>query len=130
MTEYNWCHGTNCHEIETQSRIRGSGDNKVLRTIKIKAYQGKSMFGNGGGNIWDYFCNHRCLMDFVAQHTQAIINLAPRREPLETPIKVEKEKYESYRYDYKYNNQNGTYESPKRVPYMATRTTIKSENSS
>ena len=45
MTEYNWCHGTNCHEIETQSRIRGSGDNKVLRTIKIKAYQGKSMFG-------------------------------------------------------------------------------------
>ena len=93
MSDYNWCHGTNCHEIETQSRIRGSGDNKVLRTIKIKAYQGKSMFGNGGGTIWDYFCNHRCLMDFVSKHTQAIINLAPRREPLETPIKVEVKKY-------------------------------------
>ena len=124
MTEYNWCHGTHCHEIETQSRIRGSGDNKVLRTIKIKAYQGKSMFGNGGGNIWDYFCNHRCLMDFVAQHTQAIINIAPRREALETPIKVEKEKHESWRYDW---NGNGRSE---RIPYMATRTTIKTKNSS
>ena len=84
---YNWCHGPECHTIQTQSRIRGSGRDKVLRTIKIKAYQDKSMFGNGGGNIWDYFCNHRCLMDFMAHHTQAIVNIAPRREPLETPIK-------------------------------------------
>ena len=117
MSNYNWCHGPECHTQQTQSRIRGSGDNKVLRTIKIKAYQGKSMFGNGGGNIWDYFCNHTCLMDFVSKHTQAIINIAPRREALETPIKVEKEKYESYRYDFG---------KEQRVPYMATRTTIKS----
>ena len=27
MNEYNWCHGTNCHTIQTQSRIRGSGEN-------------------------------------------------------------------------------------------------------
>ena len=33
---YNWCHGPSCHTQETQSRIRGSGDNKVLRTRKIK----------------------------------------------------------------------------------------------
>ena len=32
---YNWCHNPDCHKIETQSRVRGSGDNKVLRTIKI-----------------------------------------------------------------------------------------------
>ena len=44
------------------------------------------MFGNGGGTIWDYFCNHRCLMDFVSKHTQAMINIAPRLEALETPI--------------------------------------------
>ena len=37
MTNYNWCHGPSCHEQQTQSRIRGSGTNKVLRTIKIKA---------------------------------------------------------------------------------------------
>ena len=47
------------------------------------------MFGNGGGIIWDYFCNHRCLMDFVSKHTQAMINIEPRTEPLETPIEVE-----------------------------------------
>ena len=122
MSNYNWCHGPECHTHETQSRVRGSGDNKVLRTIKIKAYQGKSMFGNGGGNVWDYFCNHRCLMDFVSKHTQALINIAPRREPLETPIKVEKAKYESHRYQWQSDDANG----PTRVPYQATRTTIKS----
>ncbi len=120
MSEYNWCQGPECHTIETQSRVRGSGANKVLRTRRIKPYQGKSMFGNGGGNIWDYFCNHRCLMDYLAHHTQAVVNIAPRREALETPIKVEKEKYESYRYQWNNNDQH------ERVPYMATRTTIKS----
>ena len=120
MSDYNWCHGPECHTQETQSRVRGSGDNKVLRTVKIKASQGKNMFGNGGGNIWNYFCNHSCLMDFVATHTQELINIAPRREALETPIKVEKEKYESHRY---IHDGNGDYV---RTPYQATKTTIKS----
>ena len=117
MSNYNWCHGPECHTIETQSRIRGSGTNKVLRTRKVKVYTGRSMFGNGGGTIWDYFCNHRCLMDYLAHHTQAVVNIAPRSKALETPIKVEKEKYESYRYDFG---------AERRVPYMATKTTIKS----
>ena len=120
MSDYNWCHGTNCHEIETQSRIRGSGDNKVLRTRKVKVYTGRNMYGNGGGTIWDYFCNHRCLMDFVSKHTQAIINIAPRREPKETPIKVKTEKYQSQRYQY--DSNGGGY-----VPYQSTRTTIESK---
>ena len=120
MSDYNWCHGPNCHTIETQSRVRGSGDNKVLRTRRIRTYQGKSMYGNGGGNIWDYFCNHSCLMDYMARHTDAVVNIAPRSKALETPIKIEKEKYESYRYQWNSNDQH------ERVPYMATRTTIKS----
>ena len=93
MSDYNWCHGPKCHEYKTQDRIRGVKGSKVLRTKKIKAYQGKSMYGNGGGNIWDYFCNHRCLMDFVSKHTQAMINIAPCTEALETPVTVTKEKY-------------------------------------
>ena len=120
MSDYNWCHGPECHTQQTQSRVRGSGTNKVLRTRRIKAYQGKSMFGNGGGNIWDYFCNNRCLFDFIREHITSIIAIAPRREALETPIKVEKEKYESYRTQW---NNNGDYQL---VPYQATRTTIKS----
>ena len=118
MSNYNWCHGPECHTEQTQSRIRGSGDNKVLRTIKIK--QGRyNGYQNG---IWDYFCNQRCLMDFIRTHLQSIVAIAPRRQALETPIKVEKEKYESYRYEWNYGPNNET----RRVPYMATRTTIKS----
>jgi hypothetical protein len=33
--EYNWCHGTKCHEHRTQDRIRGVKGSKVLRTRKI-----------------------------------------------------------------------------------------------
>jgi hypothetical protein len=118
MSDYNWCHGPNCHTNSTQSRVRGSGDNKVLRTIKIK--QGRyNGYQNG---MWDYFCNQSCLMDFIREHITSIIAIAPRREALETPIKVIKEKYESTRWDW----NNGIEGRPQQVPYMATRTTIKS----
>ena len=123
MSEYNWCQGPNCHTNHTNSRIRGSGDNKVLRTIKIKVGRyGNYDRGDNNVSMWDYFCNQSCLMDFIRTHLQEIVNIAPRREALETPIKVVKEKYESYRYDWNNGMDNG----PNRVPYMATRTTIKS----
>ena len=114
MSNYNWCHGPECHEQRTQSRIRGSGDNKVLRTRKIAL--NSDYIRN---SIFAYFCNTRCLHDYLNKHAQAISAIAPRREALETPIKVEKEKYESYRHDW---NGNGRAE---RVPYMATKTLIK-----
>ena len=120
MSDYNWCHGPECHTQQTQSRVRGSGDNKVLRTIRIK--QGSSYRTHEHYSMYNYFCNQSCLMDFIRTHLQSIIAIAPRRNALETPIKIEKEKYESYRYDW-----NGNYqEQPQRVPYQATRTTIKS----
>ena len=114
MSDYNWCHGPVCHEQPTQSRVRGSGDNKVLRTIKIK--QGRY---NNQVSMWDYFCNQSCLMEYIREHLTSIIEIAPRREALETRIKVEKEKYESHRYKW---TDNGS----ERVPYQATRTTIHS----
>ena len=58
-------------------------------------------------------------MDFLNAHKDRVVALAPRREALETPIKVVKEKYESSRYNW----NSGT---PQRVPYMATKTIIKS----
>jgi hypothetical protein len=117
MSNYNWCHGPECHTTQTQSRVRGSGTNKVLRTIKIKP----NRYGNYQTGIWNHFCNNRCLMDYIQKHIQSIVAIAPRTKPLETPIKVKKEKYESYRYEYGSN-----YSNPQRVPYMATRTTINS----
>jgi hypothetical protein len=114
MSDHNWCHGPNCHTNQTQSRVRGSGDNKVLRTRRIKVYQPQTP------HIYNFFCNQSCLMDFIRTHLQSIVAIAPRREALETPIKVEKEKYESYRYRWNNNDEHI------REPYQATRTTIKS----
>jgi len=51
-------------------------------------------------------------MDFIREHLTSIIAIAPRREALETPIKVEKERDTDWRGD----------------PY--TRTRITSKNSS
>ena len=119
MSDYNWCHGPECHTKETQSRIRGSVRDKVLRTFKIK-WGRYNYSGDEQPNIWDYFCNQACLMDFIRTHIQSIVAIAPRRAALETPIQVEKEKYESYRYRWNSNDEHV------REPYQATRTTIKS----
>ena len=112
MSNYNWCHNPDCHKIETQSRVRGSGDNKVLRTVKISTDRQWSK-----DTIWDYFCNNNCLFSFLNKFRQEVANIRPVNKPSETPIKVEKTKYESHRYKW---TDNGT----ERVPYQATRTTI------
>ena len=118
MSDHNWCHGPECHTYTTQSRVRGSGRDKVLRTRKVKVYHDRQY-------QWDwtnFFCDNRCLMDYLRKHMQSVLAHEPRTKPLELPIKVEKEKYESYRYDWN-SDENG---ATRRVPYMATRTTIKS----
>jgi len=82
---YNWCHGPECHTKETQSRVRGSKGNKVLRTIKIKHdsnYRSHERY-----RMFNYFCNNNCLFDYLREHITSIVAIAPRREPLETPIK-------------------------------------------
>ena len=118
MTDYNWCHGPECHTKSTQSRVRGSGTNKVLRTIKIKVrdYSDRHWFQG-----WEnHFCKVTCFFDYMKIHWQEIVKIAPCTKALETPIKIEKTKEQSYRYQWNSNNEH------ERVPYMATRTTIKS----
>ena len=83
MSKYNWCHNPDCHTIETQSRVRGSGDNKVLRTVKIKARR----YGTYQENIWDYFCNNNCLFQFLNKFGREIANSYSVKQPSETPIK-------------------------------------------
>jgi hypothetical protein len=114
MSDYNWCHNPDCHKIETQSRIRGTGDNKVLRTRKIKA----NRYGDYQANIWNYFCNQSCLMQFLNKFGQDIANTYSVKQPSETPIKVVKEKHDTQRYRY---TDNG-YE---RYDTIETRTEIK-----
>jgi len=115
MSNYNWCHNPNCHTIETQSRVRGSGENKVLRTIKIR------MYNPTDPHIYNFFCNQNCLHQFLNKFCREVANIRPVKQPSETPIKVRTEKYESYRYKWSDNAHT-------REPYQATRKII--ENSS
>ena len=112
MSDYNWCHNPDCHKIETQSRVRGTGDNKVLRTRKIAL--SSEWIRN---SIYAYFCNQNCLHQFLNQFGQEVANIRPVREPSETPIKVEKTKSQDYRMRYNGND----YE---KIPYTSTSTTI------
>ena len=88
MSDYNWCHGPSCHKSHTLDRIRGVKGSKVLRTKKIKVE-------NWYNKMYQYFCSQRCYDDFANHNIQEIIAIAPRSEPLETPINVTKEKVTS-----------------------------------
>ena len=59
MSEYNWCHGPNCHKRETTNRVRGVKGNKVLRTVKIKPNKWTR------DTQWEYFCDQTCMHDFL-----------------------------------------------------------------
>ena len=78
---FNWCHNPDCHTLETVSRVRGSGNNKVLRTRKIPMNNWNS------DCYWQYFCDQTCLMNFMSKHYEQMVQLHPRTECLETPIK-------------------------------------------
>ena len=114
MSDYNWCHNPSCHTIQTKSRIRGTGNNKVLRTVKIALNPYRQ------DSIWQYFCNQNCLFLFLNKFATEIANTYSVKQPSETPIKVVKEKYKTTKHRY---TDNG-YE-----PYetMATRTEIESK---
>ena len=114
--KYNWCHNPDCHTIETQSRIRGSGDNKVLRTRKI-ALSSEWI----RESIYAYFCNNSCLFQFLNKFKQEVANIRPVKQPSETPIKVKKVKEQAYRYQYSNGESN-------QVPYTSTTTIIESIN--
>ena len=88
MTNYNWCHNPDCHKIETQSRVRGTGDNKVLRTVKIKETKWNE------GHIFRYFCNQNCLFQFLNKFVQQIASTYSVKKPSETPIKITTHTYD------------------------------------
>ena len=90
MSDYNWCHGPNCHTNKTQDRIRGVKGSKVLRTRKIAN-------NNWNANtIWSVFCSQGCYTDFFYKYWQEVIAIAPRLEALETPIEIQVETRTNY----------------------------------
>ena len=94
MSDYNWCHGPNCHTYQTQDRVRGVKGNKVLRTRKVKWSSYVSPQSS-----WNWFCSHHCQQDFWNKYGAQIRAIAPRHEPLETPVNVTTETYQNWRGD-------------------------------
>tara|TARA_R100001163_G_scaffold19500_1_gene17135 strand:+ start:638 stop:943 length:306 start_codon:yes stop_codon:yes gene_type:complete len=88
---FNWCHNPDCHTLETVSRVRGSGNNKVLRTVKIKETKWNE------GHIFRYFCNQNCLFQFLNKFAKQITDTYSVKQPKETPIIIKKEKVNGWR---------------------------------
>ena len=80
MSDFNWCHGPQCHEKHTVDRVRGVKGSKVLRTRKIKTSNWNR------GNWYNYFCGNHCYDEYVNKHIDQVMAIAPRTECLETPI--------------------------------------------
>ena len=91
-----WCHGPKCHTYQTQDRVRGSKGSKVLRTKKIKQCTEYDWYDLN--SIHNYFCSQQCFHNFAHAHLQQIIRIAPRNEPLETPINDPKKQTEGHYY--------------------------------
>ena len=102
MSDYVWCHGPSCHTQHTQDRIRGVKGSKVLRTKKIK----QELTQVVGIVLITYiitFVVKVVIMTLQIQYVQqCLVAIAPRTEPLETPIEVTKEQRQ-------YGWRDGTY---------------------
>ena len=101
MSDYVWCHGPSCHTNHTMDRVRGSKGSKVLRTRKIKLY------GSSRG-MYSYFCSNTCYNEFANTHVEQIIAIAPRTEPLETPINDPERTKHTTEWGYSYYNTSIT----------------------
>ena len=98
MSEFNWCHGPDCHTRHTVDRVRGVKGSKVLRTRKVK------IGGWNRNNAWSLFCSQGCYNDFFHKHVNEIVAIAPRTEALETPIHDPKKNTTTTEYGYTYHN--------------------------
>jgi len=96
MSDFNWCHGPNCHKQHTQDRVRGVKGSKVLRTRKVKYWP--------GSGFYNYFCSNSCYNEFANTYVEQIIAIAPRTECLETPIEDPTKETITTNYGYSYTN--------------------------
>ena len=98
MSDFNWCHGPDCHKERTVDRVRGVKGSKVLRTRKIK-------LNNWNKDWWTkYFCGNGCFNQFVNRNLERVVAIAPRPDALETPIEDPKKTTTVTEYGYTYTN--------------------------
>ena len=92
MSDFNWCHGPQCHKKHTVDRVRGVKGSKVLRTRKVKQYTSRYLY--------NFFCSQNCYDNFANEYIDQIIAIAPRNEALETPIEDPKKTRHNTNYGY------------------------------
>ena len=100
MSDFNWCHGPECHEKHTVDRVRGVKGSKVLRTRKVPINRWNT------DNFWRFFCSQNCMHNFIAYNIDEFIRLHPRTEALETPI--EDPKKTTHTHDYSWGRHSYT----------------------
>ena len=83
------CQGPKCHTYDTQSRIRGTKGNKVLRT-RFARYDVIEQQKYDWLNNWEYFfCDERCMNNWLDVHmTQLISFVGLKTKPSETPVNI------------------------------------------
>ena len=81
------CQGTKCHTYDTQSRVRGTKGNKVLRT-RFARYEIDNSYT--WSSPWEqYFCDERCMNNWLDVHmTQLISFVGLKTKPQESPIDI------------------------------------------
>jgi hypothetical protein len=94
------CQGTKCHTYDTQSRVRGTKGNKVLRTRNARYHTNDP--NTGWIANWEYyFCDERCLHDWLKDNMVNIIRFVGiKTKPSETEIDVIKEVKQGWRGEY------------------------------
>ena len=85
------CQGPKCHTYDTQSRIRGPKGAKVLRTRNAR-YDIDLVHNDWAMNWEYYFCDDRCLHNWLNEHMTQLINyVGINKKPSETPIDIVQE---------------------------------------
>jgi len=102
-----YCQGTHCHTRETQDRFQKSTG--MLRGRYAYATYTDQRYANDNFLI---FCSNGCMIDWVNEHTQDIINNRPirfiteRRTSDGYEMKTEHHSYGTYKTISKINSQN------------------------
>jgi hypothetical protein len=99
MSDFNWCHGPECHKKHTVDRVRGVKGSKVLRTRKVPINRWNT------DNFWRFFCSQNCMHNFIAYNIDEFIGLHPRTECQETPILDPEKTRHSNNYHSWYNTE-------------------------
>ena len=81
------CQGPECHTYDTQSRVRGTKGNKVLRTRNAR-YEIDTDYKWSAP--WEqYFCDERCMNNWLATHMTQLMNFVGIKTKVqETPVNI------------------------------------------